>query len=134
MVCWSSVFIPDGSSLSSDSSLRQTTKSAANLLEDALKCYVCEEYFRQPRILPCGHTYCAACILQLRESAVHEFNKSRDRNAHARGECGFFTCPWPNCHYSMRIMNVFRWTLKNRAMGQAVALARRKEKEKQVNQ
>lgn len=111
---------------SSDSSLKTPTKSSASV-EDALKCYVCEGYFTKPRILPCGHTYCSSCLLQLRESAVHEFNKSRDVNAHRRGECGFFTCPWPNCHYSMKIMNVWRWTLRNKAVTKAVAIAKKKD-------
>ncbi|WAR20884.1 RAD18-like protein [Mya arenaria] len=131
MVAWSSVFIPDGSSLSSDGSDKQTTKGAFTL-EETLRCYVCEEYFTKPRVLPCGHSYCSSCILQLRENALAEFNKSRDQNAHRRGECGFFTCPWPNCHYSMRIMNVYRWTLRNKALATAVAAAKKRESERET--
>lgn len=134
MGAWSTLFVGDGSvsSSSSDSSLKTPTRSSPNV-EDTLKCYICDGYFTKPRILPCGHTYCAACLLRLRENAVHEFNKTRDQNAHRRGECGFFTCPWPNCHYSMKIMNVWRWTLRNKAMTQAVAVLKKREKEVRLN-
>lgn len=133
MVLWSSNLFPDhgSSSSSSETSIKQTTKSAVNIM-DTLKCYVCGHFYVKPRILPCGHSYCEKCVSGLRESAIQEFNKSRDRNAHRRGDCGFFTCPWPNCHYSMRIMNVSRWTLKNKALSKAVSEAKRLERERQV--
>lgn len=128
---WSRFFFPEGSSSSSEGSMTQTTKSETTVM-DALKCYVCGLYFTKPRILPCGHSFCEKCVLCVRESAVQEFNKSRDRNAHRRGDCGFFTCPWPDCQYSMRIMNVSRWTLRNKALSMAVAAAKSHEKEREV--
>ncbi|KAH3788989.1 uncharacterized protein LOC127842160 [Dreissena polymorpha] len=131
MVAWSTVIIPDGNSSSSDESLKHGNTKHAETLDDTLKCYVCDEFFTKPRILPCGHSFCSECVLKLRENAVSEFNKSRDQNAHRRGDCGYFSCPWPNCHYTMRIMNVNRWTLKNRALAKAVSLAKKREKEKQ---
>lgn len=134
MVAWSTLFIGEGTAScgSSDSSLKTPTKISPNV-DDALKCYICDGFFTKPRILPCGHTYCSSCLLRLRENAVHEFNKTRDQNAHRRGECGFFSCPWPNCHYSMKIMNVWRWTLRNKAMTKAVAIAKRKETQVNIN-
>lgn len=129
---WSSLLFPDaGSSLSSENSVKQTTKGAPDVM-DTLKCYVCGGYFIKPRILPCGHSFCEKCVASVRDSAMHEFNKARDRNAHRRGDSGFFTCPWPNCHYSMRLMNVSRWTTKNRALAKAVTEAKRHEKERQT--
>lgn len=132
MVIWSTLLYPDqGSCSSSDNSIKQTTKGATDVM-GTLKCYVCGQYFIKPRILPCGHSFCEKCVSSARESAVQEFNKSRDRNAHRRGDCGYFTCPWPNCHYSMRLMNVSRWTTKNKALAKVVTEAKRQEKERQV--
>ena len=99
---------------------------------EALKCYVCDDFFSKPRILPCGHTFCSGCLSRLRQVAMQEFNKSRDRNAHRRGDCGFFTCPWPNCHYSMKIMNLGRWSLRNKAASRAVAMVKKQQRETQV--
>ena len=131
MVILSSMFplegtLQEGSSSSESSAVRNCH------WPDALKCYVCDDFYIRPRILPCGHTFCAPCLARLRTVAQQEFNKSRDRNAHRRGDCGFFTCPWPNCHYSMKIMNLGRWSLKNRTASMAVAMIKRQEKEKQV--
>lgn len=134
MFLWSLVFMTEGSSSSSDNNeFKQWTKCSGNIM-NALRCYVCGNLFHKPRILPCGHTYCAKCILNLRETAVQEFNKSCDKTAHRRGDCGFFTCPWPHCHYSMRIMNVSRWTLENKAVSQAVSMAKKQEEIKQTDE
>ena len=35
--------------------------------EEALSCPVCYTTFAQPRVLPCGHTFCAACLARLRQ-------------------------------------------------------------------
>ena len=126
MVVLSSCMFPlDGSSSSEGSSKH-------GHWPEALICYVCDEFYTKPRILPCGHTFCSGCLSRLRQVAVHEFNKSRQRNAHRRGECGYFTCPWPNCHYSMRIMNLGRWSLKNKAASRAVTMIKKQQKETQV--
>ena len=34
-------------------------------LEDEITCPVCQEHFRDPKILPCLHYYCKECIRQL---------------------------------------------------------------------
>lgn len=33
----------------------------------AMECSICLQEFLEPRILPCGHTFCALCIRQLTE-------------------------------------------------------------------
>lgn len=134
MPAWSTLFIPDGSSTStsSDGSTKLPAMQTESL-SDSLKCYVCRDFYTRPRILPCGHTFCSDCLARLRTSALEEFNKSRDRNAHRRGDCGFLTCPYPTCHYSMKLMNVGRWSLKNRAMACAVAMVKKQEREKQTS-
>ena len=131
MVILSSMFPLEGT-LQGSSSSSESSTGRNHHWPDALKCYVCDDYFNRPRILPCGHTFCAPCLARLRTVAQQEFNKSRDRNAHRRGDSGFFTCPWPNCHYSMKIMNLGRWSLKNRTVSMAVSMIKRQEKEKQV--
>ena len=34
-------------------------------ISEELTCTVCQEEFEDPRILPCGHSYCQKCIVQL---------------------------------------------------------------------
>ena len=34
-------------------------------LEDEITCPVCQEHFRDPKILPCLHYYCKECVRQL---------------------------------------------------------------------
>ena len=34
-------------------------------LEEEITCPVCQEHFREPKILPCLHYYCKACVRQL---------------------------------------------------------------------
>ncbi|XP_016041433.2 E3 ubiquitin-protein ligase TRIM50 [Erinaceus europaeus] len=34
-------------------------------LEERLRCPVCLEVFTEPRMLPCGHSYCGTCLLAL---------------------------------------------------------------------
>ena len=34
-------------------------------LEEEITCPVCQEHFRDPKILPCLHYYCKECVRQL---------------------------------------------------------------------
>ena len=34
-------------------------------LKDEITCPVCQEFFQEPKILPCFHYYCKQCVLQL---------------------------------------------------------------------
>ncbi|XP_076102012.1 uncharacterized protein LOC143071531 isoform X1 [Mytilus galloprovincialis] len=94
-----------------------------------LKCYICGDLFRKPRILPCGHTFCSDCLLSLRDEVAMEFKK-KYKAAFRRGESGVMTCPHPECDYSLRIMNLRRWTMKNKAAAEAVGMLRRKIQDK----
>lgn len=132
MVVLSSSMFPQEGTLKDSSLSSESSGGRYCHWPEALKCYVCDEFFRKPRILPCGHTFCSDCLLRLRTVALHEFKKIRDTNANRRGDCGFFTCPWPNCHYSMKIMNLGRWSLKNRTASMAVSMIKKQQKEKQV--
>ena len=39
---------------------------------DDLKCRLCNELYTDPRVLPCLHVFCTACIVRLVSSAVKE--------------------------------------------------------------
>ena len=34
-------------------------------LDDELTCPICQEHFKEPRVLPCLHYYCKKCIADL---------------------------------------------------------------------
>ena len=38
-------------------------------LDDELTCPLCTQHFREPKVLPCQHFYCKACIADLIKSA-----------------------------------------------------------------
>ena len=40
-------------------------------LEEEITCLVCQEHFREPKILPCLHYYCKECVRQLAVRAGH---------------------------------------------------------------
>ena len=40
-------------------------------LEEEITCPVCQEHFRNPKILPCLHYYCKECVRQLALRAGH---------------------------------------------------------------
>jgi hypothetical protein len=35
-----------------------------------MECGICHEVFKDPRILPCGHTFCCVCLQQQLDSAL----------------------------------------------------------------
>ncbi|KAL3892080.1 hypothetical protein ACJMK2_004317 [Sinanodonta woodiana] len=39
-----------------------TSSQAETQLSQALQCPICLETFTRPKVLPCGHTYCASCL------------------------------------------------------------------------
>jgi len=36
--------------------------ATAKQLDDITECPICTEVYTDPRVLPCGHTYCLKCI------------------------------------------------------------------------
>ena len=42
-------------------------------LQDEITCPICQEFFQDPKILPCGHYYCKQCILQLARELEQSF-------------------------------------------------------------
>ena len=38
-------------------------------LDDILSCSICQEQFKEPTIINCGHTYCASCVQKWKETS-----------------------------------------------------------------
>lgn len=112
----------EGSEASDDSGIWMTV----------LKCYICDNLFRKPRVLPCGHTFCSECLLSLRDDVASEFKRNTKTASIRKGESGTMICPYPHCQYSIRIMNLTRWAHKNKAAAQAVGMYRRKIQDSKV--
>ncbi|GLG99702.1 Uncharacterized protein GBIM_06105, partial [Gryllus bimaculatus] len=47
-----------------DAAAPRAAPMAAGALEDLVECLVCGERLRQPRMLPCQHTFCADCLVE----------------------------------------------------------------------
>ena len=45
--------------------MSDAAKKALQDLKDEITCPICQEFFQDPKILPCFHCYCKLCILQL---------------------------------------------------------------------
>ena len=44
---------------------KETLKTRLRQLADEITCPVCQEFFREPKILPCFHYYCKQCVVEL---------------------------------------------------------------------
>lgn len=89
-----------------------------------LRCRICCQYYRKPRILPCGHTFCEECLIQLRDKTSREWRiKFPLRNKH--GDGGTLHCQAPGCRYSMKLMNLTRWAPRNRVASAALKVFQR---------
>ena len=53
------------SSLSMMSTASSFTSQAIDRLSEMNKCPKCKEQIRDPRMLPCHHTFCADCIREM---------------------------------------------------------------------
>jgi hypothetical protein len=59
--------------------------AARAVLNPMLECSVCQEMFKDPRILPCGHTFCLKCLQGIVKTAADKSNVKID------------TMPCPQC-------------------------------------
>lgn len=41
-------------------------------LEEQVSCPICQELFKDPRLLPCLHTYCKQCLAELVRTAIRK--------------------------------------------------------------
>jgi len=59
-------------------------------LRTQLECSICYEIFKEPRELPCGHSFCTACLERLASFGNSEFVDCPScRNRHKRPPNGF---------------------------------------------
>lgn len=108
-----------------------------------LRCGLCQELFRKPRILPCGHTFCSDCLNELRDKLIRSgrqsplftpvYNSSFPDPNGGYGTGITFECPDLECQYSMKLMNLSRWALRNRAVQHLVAAFKRHDREQTVS-
>uniref|UniRef100_A0A915EA07 RING-type domain-containing protein n=1 Tax=Ditylenchus dipsaci TaxID=166011 RepID=A0A915EA07_9BILA len=57
--------------MSKDGSLVPSSSTSIDCsLLDSLECSICAVVFKDPKQLNCGHTFCAACITKLAETAI----------------------------------------------------------------
>jgi hypothetical protein len=97
-----------------------------------LRCHICHQYFRKPRILPCGHTFCEECLIQLRDKTAREWRTKFPLN-NKRGEGGTLHCQIPGCQYSMKLMNLTRWAPRNKVASEILKMLKRSNSIKMVN-
>jgi hypothetical protein len=50
----------------SQKSTSKKDNSNSSAVEDSISCPICCEIFLDPRVLPCGHTYCYSCLSKLK--------------------------------------------------------------------
>lgn len=62
-----------------------------------LKCNICWDFFTEPTILPCGHTFCMGCL--------NEIGRHRVKNAKPAVSCDV-TILCPNCRHGVMLDDV----------------------------
>ena len=92
--------------------------------DSVLRCGICQQHFRKPRILPCGHTFCEECLIQLRDKTAREW-RVKFPLSNKRGDGGTLHCQTPGCQYSMKLMNLTRWAPRNRLAAEALKIYKR---------
>lgn len=92
--------------------------------DSILRCGICQQHFRKPRILPCGHTFCEECLIQLRDKTAREW-RVKFPLSNKRGDGGTLHCQTPGCQYSMKLMNLTRWAPRNRLAAEALKIYKR---------
>ena len=55
---------------------KSSTIQKQQQIGDSVTCPICLEYFVDPRLLSCSHTYCHRCIVQIAASSGGQFECS----------------------------------------------------------
>ncbi|XP_073702090.1 E3 ubiquitin-protein ligase TRIM45 [Garra rufa] len=75
---------------------REAVLSKSNSKKSKAVCGVCSRMYRDPKILPCLHTFCADCIRQLEPFSVRRVNgerRSPEDDTHGRSSGSTILCP-----------------------------------------
>ncbi|XP_062593450.1 uncharacterized protein LOC134254931 [Saccostrea cucullata] len=122
---WRILTLARGMSDNGGSNVEESDEADDFLDYDAvLRCHICHHLFRKPRILPCGHTFCEECLIQLRDKTAREWRMKFPLN-NKRGDGGTLHCQIPGCQYSMKLMNLTRWAPRNRVASEAIKVLKR---------
>ncbi|VDM94106.1 unnamed protein product, partial [Onchocerca ochengi] len=78
-----------------------TTKEASDIkywmkMEDELKCLFCKEFFTEPILLNCAHSYCRRCVVQCQQPVCHNAPTTSSPHSHASITSG--TTPFTHLH------------------------------------
>ena len=63
------------------------------LIKVMVECSICETIYKDPRILPCGHTFCSNC-LRKEVDDVFEQGSFNDNNTMIKLACKTCDAPW----------------------------------------
>lgn len=63
-----------------------TSLPGLHQVESALRCHVCKEFYTDPMITSCCHTFCSKCIRQcLRDDGICPICRQQDQDSKLRG-------------------------------------------------
>mmetsp|Transcript_4041 Transcript_4041/g.5015 ORF Transcript_4041/g.5015 Transcript_4041/m.5015 type:complete len:370 (-) Transcript_4041:958-2067(-) len=63
------------------------------LLAEEMSCSLCLELFREPRVLPCQHSFCTECLLQITDGPTTELECPLCRKVYSLGDNGVMEFP-----------------------------------------
>ncbi|VIO99220.1 B-box zinc finger family protein [Brugia malayi] len=66
-------------------------------MEDELKCLFCKEFFTEPILLSCAHSYCRRCVVQCQQPVCHNASTISPPHSHS-GTTTSGTAPFTHLH------------------------------------
>ncbi|CAF4221692.1 unnamed protein product, partial [Adineta steineri] len=69
-----------------------TSNIPVTSLSELVKCPICLDYYNDPRLLPCSHTFCFTCITQLANHRTKNDDDDNDSSISSDEEYRFI-CP-----------------------------------------
>lgn len=60
--------------------MTQFTDVHIKQLQDLVTCRICSDFYQDPRILPCSHTYCYSCISKTMTNDVFQCPQEDNKN------------------------------------------------------
>uniref|UniRef100_A0A0R3RYK4 B box-type domain-containing protein n=1 Tax=Elaeophora elaphi TaxID=1147741 RepID=A0A0R3RYK4_9BILA len=66
-------------------------------MEDELKCLFCNQFFTEPILLNCSHSYCRRCVVQYQQPVCHNAPTTSMPHSHGSSTASG-TAPFPHLH------------------------------------